>query len=95
MQYTGLKDKNEFEIYEGDIIKLDNEISVIRFDEKTARFVIDDYGIQGCMMEYGWDESVGGFEVVDTNGFDDFNDLSDIDVIGNIHEKPELLQGVE
>lgn len=44
-------------------------------------------------MEYGWDESAGGFGIVDTNGFDDFNDISEIEVIGNIYENPELLEG--
>ena len=92
MQYTGLNDKNGTEIYEGDIVIFDEGFSVIRYDEETARFVLNDYGIRGCLMEYGWDESAGGFGVIDTNGFDDFVDISDIEVIGNIYENPELLE---
>lgn len=95
MQYTGLNDKNGTEIYEGDIVRFDEELSVVRYDEETARFVLDDYGIFGCLMEYGWDEGAGGIGVVNTNGFDDFNDISEIEVIGNIHENPEFSEGRE
>ena len=91
--YTGINDKNGNEIYKGDIVRFDEELSVVRYDEETARFVLDDYGIFGCLMEYGWDEGAGGIGVVNTNGFDDFNDISEIEVIGNIYENPELLEG--
>lgn len=92
MQYTGLQDKNGKQIYEGDIVKDDDTISAIRYEQENARFVIDDYGTKGSLMEYGFDEDAGGYGIVDTNGFDDFYDISDkIEIIGNIHENPELL----
>lgn len=95
MQYTGLKDKNGTEIYEGDILIMFCEVlSVVRYD-KAARFVYDDYGIRGSLTKHGWDYNAGGYGVVNTNGFEDFCDMSDIEVVGNIYENPELLEGRE
>lgn len=76
-QYTGLKDKNGVDIYEGDIIKS----SEFKYDKHNINFK----GIIYWDEDYGWH--------VTGNAHDFLGDfmLSKLEVIGNIHENKELL----
>lgn len=75
-QYTGLKDKNGKEIYEGDIVKI----------EAYSRFYQVVYRKWDCSFVFENDE----YEDI-VHIFKDFPDK--YEVIGNIHENPELLGG--
>ena len=80
VQFTGLLDKNGKEIYEGDIVRYN------KTNEKTTTTV----------AEVFWNTlGMGGWWLVDLP--DRYHSggmhIDSIEVIGNIHENPELLNG--
>ena len=100
-QYTGLKDKNGKEIYEGDICRLAyytkkdgkkrwhkdlEDVEAVEFEDGYFKFSnTDQYGIGSelSFSDYGeWSTANGNYKY-------------EAEVIGNIHENPELLGGEE
>lgn len=89
-QYTGLTDKNGKRIFEGDMIKpFDDEIDKMVVEFHHGQFLLCLYGERGYMAEYGWEEegNYGCFEAEPLSSYGD-----DIEVIGNIHDNPELVK---
>lgn len=76
-QFTGLRDKNGVEIYEGDILiykkYVVKEIILVSWNDKYAGFTLhcDNWACIAFFYEY--------------------LDVDKVEVIGNIHDNPELL----
>ena len=81
MQYTGLKNRNGTEIYEGDIIG---------FDDCTS--TESGYWEQQCTGVVEWCDETASFEVSNRLSAESYEVLDECLVIGNIYENPELLK---
>ena len=80
-QYTGLKDKNGTKIFEGDIVQTNKFFLSVGLN---AKYVIE-YDVEIACF-------IGTMQKGNVKHFTTFqNDSDQFEVIGNIHDNPELL----
>lgn len=81
MQYTGIKDKNGVEVYEGDLLKWGNRIFKVCYDNLFPQFLA---------IMVAWSD---GSEMLDEDHKElpMYDGMEHCKVIGNLYENRELL----
>ena len=103
-QYTGLTDKNGVRIFEGDIFKFDDEVwesSYTSCGTEYDSFAVENYGVVGFdedmarfdFIKYKFSENSVEADLHENHTIDFSEFVCELEVIGNIHDSPELLEG--
>lgn len=86
-QYTGLKDKNGKEIYENDLLKINDKVCQVMFYDFVSGWIV--FPVQHWADTHTFfsfanltDFLLGGFIKMQNS----------TEIIGNVHENPELLK---
>lgn len=105
-QYTGLTDKNGTKIFEGDIFKFSDEIFESYYTSCGTEYnswEVENYGVVGfCedtgrfdFVEYKFNENSVEADLHENHDIEFYEFVSDLEIIGNIHDTPEMLEGGE
>lgn len=86
MQSTGLKDKNGVEIFEGDIVKITDEDEAYSYISVVKNYAEEGYPAFDIEYPIAWDYESNALSTIMSGGYET------IEIIGNIYEKPELLE---
>ena len=102
-QFTGLTDKNGKRIFEGDIFKFDDEVwesSYTSCGTEYDSFAVENYGVVGFdediarfdFIKYKFSENSVEADLHENHTIDFSEFVCELEVIGNIHDNPELLK---
>ena len=88
MQSTGLQDKNDVEIYEGDIVKdSSGRLMIVEWDDRlgTARFIL---------------KTINRISHIQAGRYLDIHqwitsDENDLEIIGNTYQNKEIIENIE
>ena len=88
-QFTGLTDKNGNKIFEGDIIKFINgRLLDVRFNRETLQWELTDVGVPDWEVNHLHNTLPLSELEVETS----YGEMTS-EIVGNIHDNPELLKG--
>lgn len=87
MQSTGLRDKNGVEIFEGDIVKVTDEDEEYSYISVVKNYAEEGYPAFDIEYPSDWEYESNALSTIMSGGYET------IEIIGNIYENPELLEG--
>ena len=94
MQCTGLKDKNGKLIYEGDIIKIKNELFFINYEIGSFLIVRNQQSLDAWyeMFTEAWNDDIYPLSQLYVDEYIQEEHIDCIEAIGNIYENEGLLK---